>query len=39
MFDLGQFIADCRAALAADKSHKNVRVFAEHVPRRTLRPS
>jgi hypothetical protein len=25
MFDLDQFIADCRAALAADKSHKNVR--------------
>src|SRR6516162_9355055 len=25
MFDLNQFIADCRAALAADKSHKNVR--------------
>ena len=25
MFDLDQFIADCRAALAADKSHKLVR--------------
>ena len=25
MFDLEQFIADCRAALAADRSHKNVR--------------
>jgi hypothetical protein len=25
MFDLDQFIADCRAASAADKSHKNVR--------------
>jgi predicted metal-dependent enzyme (double-stranded beta helix superfamily) len=25
MFDLDQFIADCRAALAADKSHKHVR--------------
>jgi predicted metal-dependent enzyme (double-stranded beta helix superfamily) len=25
MFDLDQFIADCRAALAADTSHKNVR--------------
>jgi predicted metal-dependent enzyme (double-stranded beta helix superfamily) len=25
MFDLDQFIADCRVALAADKSHKNVR--------------
>jgi hypothetical protein len=25
MFDLDQFIADCRAALAADKSHKSVR--------------
>jgi hypothetical protein len=25
MFDLDQFIADCRAALAADKLHKNVR--------------
>jgi predicted metal-dependent enzyme (double-stranded beta helix superfamily) len=25
MFDLDQFIADCRAALAADNSHKNVR--------------
>ena len=25
MFDLDQFIDDCRAALAADKSHKNVR--------------
>src|SRR5262249_45262875 len=24
MFDLEQFIADCRAALAADRSHKNV---------------
>ena len=24
MFDLEQFIADCRAALAADKSHKHV---------------
>ena len=28
MFDLDQFIADCRAALAADKSHKNVREIA-----------
>jgi len=25
MFDLDQFIADCRTALAADKSHKSVR--------------
>jgi hypothetical protein len=25
MFDLDQFIADCRAALAADESHKSVR--------------
>jgi hypothetical protein len=25
MFDLEQFIANCRAALAADRSHKNVR--------------
>ena len=25
MFDLNQFIADCRAALAADKSHKHMR--------------
>src|SRR5471032_3345409 len=25
MFDLDQFVADCRAALAADKSHKSVR--------------
>jgi predicted metal-dependent enzyme (double-stranded beta helix superfamily) len=25
MFDLDQFVADCRAALAADKSHKHVR--------------
>ena len=25
MFDLDQFIVDCRAALAADSSHKNVR--------------
>ena len=25
MFDLDQFIVDCRAALAADKSHKSVR--------------
>jgi predicted metal-dependent enzyme (double-stranded beta helix superfamily) len=25
MFDLDQFIADCRAAVAADKSHKSVR--------------
>ena len=25
MFDLDQFIADCRGALAADKSHKLVR--------------
>jgi predicted metal-dependent enzyme (double-stranded beta helix superfamily) len=25
MFDLDQFVADCRAALAADKSHKGVR--------------
>ena len=24
MFELDQFIADCRAALAADKSHKSV---------------
>jgi hypothetical protein len=24
MFDLEQFTADCRAALAADKSHKHV---------------
>ena len=28
MFDLDQFIADCRAALAADKSHKLVREVA-----------
>jgi predicted metal-dependent enzyme (double-stranded beta helix superfamily) len=25
MFDLDQFVGDCRAALAADKSHKSVR--------------
>ena len=25
MFDLDQFVADCRVALAADKSHKHVR--------------
>ena len=25
MFDIDQFVADCRAALAADKSHKHVR--------------
>ena len=25
MFDLDQFIGDCRAALAADRSHKRVR--------------
>ena len=25
MFDLEQFTADCRAALAADKSHQHVR--------------
>jgi predicted metal-dependent enzyme (double-stranded beta helix superfamily) len=25
MFDLEQFVADCRAALAADRSHKHVR--------------
>jgi hypothetical protein len=25
MFDLDTFIADCRVALAADKSHKSVR--------------
>jgi len=25
MFDLDQFVADCRAALVADKSHKGVR--------------
>src|ERR1041384_296368 len=25
MFDLDQFVADCRAALAADKSHKSIR--------------
>jgi hypothetical protein len=25
MFDLDQLIADCHAALAADKSHKSVR--------------
>ena len=25
MFELDQFVADCRAALAADKSHKSVR--------------
>ena len=25
MFDLDQFVSDCRAALAADKSHKSVR--------------
>src|SRR4029434_3929138 len=25
MFELDQFIADCRAGLAADKSHRNVR--------------
>jgi len=25
MFDLDQFVADCRAALAVDKSHKSVR--------------
>jgi hypothetical protein len=25
MFDLDQFIADCRAALAAEKTHRHVR--------------
>ena len=25
MLDLEQFVADCRAALAADKSHQHVR--------------
>ena len=25
MFNLDQFVADCRSALAADKSHKSVR--------------
>ena len=25
MFDLDRFVVDCRAALAADKSHKSVR--------------
>jgi hypothetical protein len=29
MFDLDRFIADCRAALAADRSHKLVREVVE----------
>jgi predicted metal-dependent enzyme (double-stranded beta helix superfamily) len=36
MFDLDQFVADCRAALAADKSHKSVR---EVVARAVSNPS
>lgn len=36
MFDLDQFVADCRAALAADKSHKSVR---EVVARAVANPS
>jgi predicted metal-dependent enzyme (double-stranded beta helix superfamily) len=36
MFDLDQFIADCRAALAADRSHKLVR---EVVARAVSEPS
>ena len=36
MFDLDQFVADCRAALAADKSHKSVR---EVVARTVSNPS
>ena len=40
MFELDRFVADCRAALAADKSHKSVReVVARAVsdPRRFSR--
>src|SRR5665213_4027095 len=36
MFDLDQFVADCRAALAADRSHKSVR---EVVARTVSNPS
>jgi predicted metal-dependent enzyme (double-stranded beta helix superfamily) len=36
MFDIDQFIADCRAALAADNSHKHVR---EVVARAVRHPS
>ena len=36
MFDLDQFIADCRVALAADKSHKHVR---DVVPRAVADPA
>src|SRR5260370_37313234 len=36
MFDLDQFVADCRAARAADKSHKSVR---EVVARAVSNPS
>ena len=36
MFDLDQFVADCRSALAADRSHKHVReVVARAVADRT----
>jgi hypothetical protein len=31
MFELEQFTADCRAALAADKSHKSVREVVARV--------
>src|ERR1700688_1030616 len=36
MFELDQFVADCRAALAADKSHKSVR---EEIARTVSNPS
>ena len=36
MFDLDQFVADCRAALAVDKSHKSIR---EVVARAVSNPS
>ena len=40
MFDLDRFIADCRAALAADASHKAVReAVARAVAERGLRVS
>jgi hypothetical protein len=37
MFDLEQFIADCRAALAADRSHKSV-VYARLLLARSQTP-
>ncbi|HET7766978.1 MAG TPA: hypothetical protein VFK92_17975 [Burkholderiales bacterium] len=33
MFDLDRFIADCKAALAADRSHKEVREVVKHAVR------